>query len=166
MDDRVTAAERELEQINKKLAEHPLFRRKEELETFLRVAKTLSSTSGNRAVSGTVRANARIVTGSAPIALTFKDRVIQFTEYALKGGVHMYTRDIVKELEKQGIQIPTKNDIPTEKVLRISAILVKAPQFRSDRTLGWSLNTDLGKNGPPKGEARTVRSGSGLVAHA
>ena len=126
-----------------------------ELETFLRVAKSLSSDSAKTAMDILSRKTA---------PSTFKDQVISITQELLEGGKHMGSRELVEAIESRGITVKAPD--MSKKVIRVSSILVKAKQFKSDRSRGWSLITTEDQVGGLSDEIRDVLGIPDLHSHA
>jgi hypothetical protein len=125
------AAERERAELLQKIDQFG--KRVAELETFIRVAGTLSVH-----LVAAISPPKTAARGAGPTQkpATFKDQVIALTEEMLTAHKWMKTKDIVAGIEKSGVTINTAGN----KVVRISAILVKEKdKFSSNRKKGWTL---------------------------
>jgi len=138
------AAKIELDEIDKKLEQlAPLTARRAELIEFLRIGSTV------RPFLASVAMNPHALQ-----QMNFKDSVIAASKRMLTGGRWMQTRQIIEELQKQGIQVP--GDTDTAKVLRVSGVLHKSEEFIGERGKGWSLRQQQIDH--PKSEAKSVRA--------
>lgn len=145
MDPLVLAAQREREQLKKKLTD--INARLAELETFLRISTTISTDDAgltalvNRAVDDAARIVFQAKTAASPI----KDQVTNTCIHLLETNARpLQTRELVQGLESRGIVLNGR-----DKVLQVSAILSRAKNlFVSDRKLGWSLRGAIKSEGP------------------
>lgn len=150
MNELVSAALKEFKSLRDRKAEmergmQEIQHRMQELETFLKIADTIQPQ--------------KLVEYSEETRMpTLKDQVLSATQRMLRGGIQMQTRDIVQELERQGIKLP--GGTPAGKVLRVSLLLSREKEkFVADRTNGWSLKS---VDGDEKEEAEAGTSASVL----
>ncbi len=164
-DTHVIAAQRERAELTQKCAEltqrvEAINKRIAELETFIRVAGTLTVPEPPSTRPRLSRPSSDLVIRhDVPIPQTFKAQVIKFTEDMLTETKWMKTKDIVALLEKNGVTINTAGN----KVVRISQILVKQKEkFSSSRKRGWTLRQ--ARIDSPKGKGPNARTSSPLGA--
>lgn len=138
MADLLSTAEAELADIERKLADmQPLVQRRDQLRTFLAIGRTLyAAPPGQETLLPAAVGREQTAAVSAPKAEgTLKARVVEAAAALISAEGPMRTRDILRRLEAQGIEIGGSNKIDT-----VSVILSRSKdRFQPDRSLGWSL---------------------------
>ena len=148
--DLLASAETELADIERKIAEiQPLMQRRDQLRMFISVGRTLYATpQGQTSMLPALVSDAPTsLYARARAGVTQKDRIIEAAAALIAVRGPMQTKDLVRQIQEQGIEVGG-----ADKLVSMSVLMSRAKdKFKSDRAAGGWVLLQSSKEATPPG---------------